>query len=70
MPWELRGRSDCCGLDDGRGPVEEAEFELSLERKVDLRLGDRKAFLAGQTREPTKARGGRALLTRGFNYWV
>lgn len=35
------------GWADGRGPVEEAEYELSLERKVDLRLGGRKAFLTG-----------------------
>lgn len=31
------------GWADGRGPVEEAGCELSLERKVDLRLGGGKA---------------------------
>lgn len=38
--------------------MEEAEIELSLERKVDRGLGGRKAFPAGQTRGPIEARGG------------
>lgn len=63
---ESRGRDDRCALDNGRGPVEEAEFELSLERKVDLRLGGGKAFLTGQTGEPTEARGGHACLACGL----
>ena len=46
------------GWTDGRGPVEEVAQELSLERKVDLRLGGGKAFLAERTRGPAKAQGG------------
>lgn len=44
------------GWADGRGPVEEAECELSLERKVDLRLGGGKAFLGEPGNQPRQRR--------------